>query len=949
MACNNWEKLCKTQRDYPKLKFAISFVDKATKKKNNNPFLTAWKADLSLRQSQEPDAVVTQVREAWQQPGSTDTRLLSYLYKTLAEATRRKRDDAVNIGSVGDENFKVWQNAAKALSRKEDRLELWSALGRVALREDCWEDFRKAVGQYNKEIKDNTGEKRHAHYTQVLATQLAAEQQQKFQDGDQKSQIQFDLARRLMKQAYEASPDDLIAIKDIRGLRFMAEVFARQDKCNELMELWRNPPAGLQGLMKTHRDDLMSLKTNILKRQGNWLLLEAHCRACIDEMISQMALDQESKCLSEFCAWRNNMWTCLLEAVRVNHSIADGNVIVSDIMNRAFGTELRTQARAVRLTYMSLRKFIGVPMLSDCKAYWEQHSILISCFTDLRPFVQDLEVECQREFRRFIDEYTSTAVVKSDSDQLEDAIHEWRIAYRNVLKFGYFLVLALAPEKQKMSAKEASLEDVLTQAMTPCRSKSIEPSEGIIGIYTLLRMHHNVVCQDESRPLVETTRNSRMLLQATMLARHLVAWDKEHQNRPLALLAARLHLNLGLGKCAFQLYSYVKCKEMLVHTLSPYVLSRISLTHPFGAQGYQGFSAEEELAKVISTMERMEHKIEDNIYDDMHSFPWDQAVSLLENKRRFKSSLTKHMCITERRRIARLKGELIDQLPTIDYKYFANITDNVDQNVFPNYESHESAGPLPYIMPNMYPNVKWMIESHAAWDVSSRVLYREGTESKHFNAWKHRADMAVDRTQDSEANITPAESEMHNAMWPNITGFVEIMDQEADPQDMLPTVLKAIPQELRDMSLAMEKLRMPSSTALKTEDEPTMFHENMLISCYTKLEVLRALNKIVEHLREKVVNAKSSHYLKAKLPKNWVNDLASETQTCFDAVRSVASSYIKLIEEKGVVAIKAQVRWGKTGDALREFLKDADVAFYAQEYVDSAIQSWKGVLQVKLK
>ena len=62
--------------------------------------------------------------------------------------------------------------------------------------------------QYNKESRDNTDSKsvkKHAHFMQILATQLAAEQQRSSPDGSLKSQIQFDLARRLMKQAYEAS------------------------------------------------------------------------------------------------------------------------------------------------------------------------------------------------------------------------------------------------------------------------------------------------------------------------------------------------------------------------------------------------------------------------------------------------------------------------------------------------------------------------------------------------------------------------------------------------------------------------------------------------------------------------------------------------------------------------------------------------------------------------
>ena len=45
MAFNNWDKLSKAQRDYPKPKFAVAVVDKALKKNPKNPF-------LCVRQSQ---------------------------------------------------------------------------------------------------------------------------------------------------------------------------------------------------------------------------------------------------------------------------------------------------------------------------------------------------------------------------------------------------------------------------------------------------------------------------------------------------------------------------------------------------------------------------------------------------------------------------------------------------------------------------------------------------------------------------------------------------------------------------------------------------------------------------------------------------------------------------------------------------------------------------------
>ncbi|KAJ4370649.1 hypothetical protein N0V83_005170 [Neocucurbitaria cava] len=267
MAFNSWDKLSKAQRDYPKTKFAVAVVDKALKKNPKNPFI-----------------------------------------RTCAEASRRS-SGTLKIGSIGPVLLKPWQNAAKALGRKQDRLGLWDALFTAAMREDFWED---AVVNYNKE---GSPSKKLAHYAHILAVQLAAEQKEDpASNSSRMCAIQFSLARKLMKQAYEASPDDPIAVKDIRDLRFMAEIFRRQGQHAELFSLWDNPPISLKKLLRTHRDDLMSLKTRILREQEDWPLLEAHCYASIEEVISLLNLAQDSKSLWELCAWRWDLWNGLMEA-----------------------------------------------------------------------------------------------------------------------------------------------------------------------------------------------------------------------------------------------------------------------------------------------------------------------------------------------------------------------------------------------------------------------------------------------------------------------------------------------------------------------------------------------------------------------------------------------------------------------------------------------------------
>jgi N-terminal acetyltransferase B complex non-catalytic subunit len=102
-----------------------------------------------------------------------------------------------------------------------------------------------------------------------------------------KCKLQFDLVRRLLKQAYEAASDDPIAFKDIRDLRFMGEIFARQGKCSELFEHWNRPPAALQDLLDKHQGDLWDMKIRLPWVSREWSLLESHCLAYIERVVSQ--------------------------------------------------------------------------------------------------------------------------------------------------------------------------------------------------------------------------------------------------------------------------------------------------------------------------------------------------------------------------------------------------------------------------------------------------------------------------------------------------------------------------------------------------------------------------------------------------------------------------------------------------------------------------------------
>jgi hypothetical protein len=58
--------------------------------------------------------------------------------------------------------------------------------------------------------------------------------------------------------------------------------------------------------------------------------------------------------------------------------------------------------RPLRLTYFKLRYHIGVSLLDECKAYFQDFAHTPKCFDDLRPILCDLPPEEWKQFSVFI-------------------------------------------------------------------------------------------------------------------------------------------------------------------------------------------------------------------------------------------------------------------------------------------------------------------------------------------------------------------------------------------------------------------------------------------------------------------------------------------------------------------------------------------------------------------
>ena len=301
-----------------------------------------------------------------------------------------------------------------------------------------------------------------------------------------------------------------------------------------------------------------------------------------------------------------------------------------------------------------LRTCLGEGLLQDCKDFWKRFSQVPSCFTDLRPAVEKMTCEQRTDFLAYIE--AQLTATKPSSDDSEPKLEDWLRAEICVLKFTYLISVSLSASQPPTEA----LSSLIKRASEIGQKLPKDPDPIILTAYCLTNMHH----QNETSSST-SSQDSRLLLQAAMLVRTSVERDTEKENRTLALLAARLHLNLGLGRPAFLLWKHVKVKEMLVDTLSPHLLSHISQTHPFDVKHHQGFSADKELKHVINTIDRMSKVQEGLIFRDIKRFLWDSAMDLISMNEKLTSSLTRHSSVLERRRIARLKGEPAGDLPNV--------------------------------------------------------------------------------------------------------------------------------------------------------------------------------------------------------------------------------------------------------------------------------------------
>lgn len=126
-----------------------------------------------------------------------------------------------------------------------------------------------------------------------------------------------------MLDPFDNSQDETLRIRDMRDLRFMAEIYGRQGRSADLLKLWEQPPPALQEIMGKFSTDLTNLKVEIASRCQDWKVLEDVCLKTIDRCLELVETSHSSQALVDLCSQTWSVWNGLLQAYNHLYSIEE--------------------------------------------------------------------------------------------------------------------------------------------------------------------------------------------------------------------------------------------------------------------------------------------------------------------------------------------------------------------------------------------------------------------------------------------------------------------------------------------------------------------------------------------------------------------------------------------------------------------------------------------------
>lgn len=429
----------------------------------------------------------------------------------------------------------------------------------------------------------------------------------------------------------------------------MKDIYLRQSKSRELFQLWDDKaPASLKSLLEVKGHDILLLKLQVFESEEQWSALRELCVSTVERAIEESDKSGSLRPLQDLSENVFDLWQCLFLAIEKEQTPeqADAHCKAKEVIQSFIDKVKDVGGRNNELTLLYLRRFCGEPLLPLCKAYWSKHRHLPTCLKDLSPFIKQLDDEGRTELGKF----TAAAKISSSNRPIK--------GLRGVLSATDIDLLLKANFQADAAAVDGCISFLLESLCTAAfgNDDDIYFRAGYLALYYLSNRTRELTTSGRS-----DLNDTRRAYQAELLSQHLQCGRNWKDERVLVLYTVHLNTLLCLSSIAFQQYPIAKVKEMLNETVSQYLLNDISKIHPFDTTGFEKFSPDQELAAVVGKLDKMKRVIDGMLHSDIQDFKYGQALDLLKLRRRFASSLTKHLSMIDRRRIARLKGGVVDE------------------------------------------------------------------------------------------------------------------------------------------------------------------------------------------------------------------------------------------------------------------------------------------------
>ncbi|OCL12708.1 hypothetical protein AOQ84DRAFT_385922 [Glonium stellatum] len=931
----NMDKLEQQREKFTKPKLAIKECNKRLQKQPKDPYLLAWKFEL-LGKADRDEASAICHNLCNRTPPITDSRLLWYIYFSTCDAKSFYRE---SFNSAGKDLQALWLNAAKTVKRKSEKGHIFHTLFELAARLDCWEDAQWALLNLRKEFPD----KSKYFFSYIIATQLSAQKHGTLGQTSASS-LASNLAYRFLSNAIKnssvslGSPDK---ISTARELRLVCQVYRKQGRGKELVDLLTNPDNQVRPIMDKNPLEFTRIVLDTMEEERMWASLWDYCLGLLPQsMTSGKEKNSEEAPKGTIQAatdWK--IWKCLMDAT--SHLPETRKEFMTDNIFCLFLDESYSPPREFFSAWMTFaaKYSKAIPLLQICQRFWDRFYTFNCCFDDLRYFVEMLEPKNRKIFQSYASNAARSASPKVDEKQ---SWATWLQAEINALKFDYLLSIS-RPKRPKKNILEKFIRTCLLIYQVGDRfGLENHHDTGVLAVMGLVKLHY-VDIQTSKRP------SQRFLLQAASLLRSLTSGDKGNQNRPIVLLSIRLHTLLGLGSVALAQYSQVRTKEILHETISHLLLTRISVTHPFDSKppsSPRTIQPDSELDLAIRAFSRTIDKLNDFLGHDFEMFHYDQTSEICDLKNRLTFSLVKHIWILERRRIARLKGVPCDE-EDLDFveRNLDNLFDHRDFSVIPNFESSRSPPFDDFLSPNSYPGYDWFAH-FAIVDETCSILAREPAM---ISSTETRIGLIKNARACPQTSLTPFEGFLSTGWHLLHIITSEVVQDQKPAQGTTSQMVEDLRQWLTSLRQLFKTWFIESEDSEASADiggkyiMPSAFLQHG----FQCLEVLQAAIKLcdtaISYLKQK------SHPLKENLTKGDVEKVMGVIDDIYASIQRFARNRVDVVRRDGVKALAAQLQYGPTGEALRDVLTEGERAVFPKEYANSAEDAWTGILKVKLR